>query len=82
MSRSRHRPGQITWDRKSKHPWIQEYETRETVDTEARYYANYLAFFTDEITQHGTGDVLERYLFSRDANDNGALVLLRFIGGA
>ncbi|KZT73831.1 hypothetical protein DAEQUDRAFT_356373 [Daedalea quercina L-15889] len=47
-----------------------------------KYYANYLAFFIDEITQHGAGEVLERYLFSRDANETGALVLLRFIGGA
>lgn len=47
-----------------------------------RYYANYLAFFTNEIARRGVGEVLERYVFSRDANDNGALVLLRFIGGA
>ncbi|TFY69556.1 hypothetical protein EVJ58_g339 [Rhodofomes roseus] len=47
-----------------------------------KYYANYLAFFADEIAQHGIEGVFERYLFSRDANENGALVLLRFIGGA
>lgn len=47
-----------------------------------RHYANYLTFFTDEIARHGVGEVLERFVFSRDANDNGVLVLLRFIGGA
>ncbi|KAH9841517.1 uncharacterized protein C8Q71DRAFT_700804 [Rhodofomes roseus] len=47
-----------------------------------KYYANYLAFFADEIAQYGIEGVFERYLFSRDANENGALVLLRFIGGA
>lgn len=47
-----------------------------------KYYANYVAFFSSEIAALGSGEVLERYIFSPAANENGAHVLLRFIGGA
>ncbi|KAI0648046.1 hypothetical protein C8Q79DRAFT_905924 [Trametes meyenii] len=49
---------------------------------DAKYYAGYLRFFTQEVVQHGVGDVLEQYVFSPAANGNEAYMLLRFIGGA
>ncbi|KAI0075061.1 hypothetical protein K474DRAFT_1647047 [Panus rudis PR-1116 ss-1] len=45
-------------------------------------YADYLAFFSDEIANIGVGQVLERYLFSPAANGNGTHMLLRFVSGA
>ncbi|GLB45255.1 putative protein of unknown function (DUF4243) [Lyophyllum shimeji] len=51
-----------------------------------RYYAGYLAFFTNAIREQGTTAVLEKYIFSKDANVDSAAstqpqVLNRFIGG-
>ncbi|KAI0917006.1 hypothetical protein AcW2_007254 [Taiwanofungus camphoratus] len=47
-----------------------------------KYYANLLAFFTSEIRNLGSGEVLEKYVFAPSANGNGAHMLLRFVGGA
>ncbi|KAJ7689922.1 hypothetical protein B0H17DRAFT_1065686 [Mycena rosella] len=47
----------------------------------ANMYPDYLAFFSSEIVKHGVTDVLERYLFSPEANGNGSLMLARFLGG-
>ncbi|KAI0822325.1 hypothetical protein BC628DRAFT_1327511 [Trametes gibbosa] len=49
---------------------------------DGKYYPGYLDFFTSQVAAHGTGEVLERYVFSPRANGNGAYMLLRFIGGA
>ncbi|KAJ8501978.1 hypothetical protein ONZ51_g311 [Trametes cubensis] len=48
----------------------------------AKYYPQYLDFFTKEIAEHGVGDTLEKYIFAPAANGNGACMLLRFVGGA
>jgi hypothetical protein len=44
-------------------------------------YPDYLAFFTSEIAKHGVSTVLERYVFSPEANGNGKLMLARFVSG-
>ncbi|KAI0372204.1 hypothetical protein BV20DRAFT_1050960 [Pilatotrama ljubarskyi] len=49
---------------------------------DGKYYPSYLKFFTREVAEHGTGRVLESYIFSPRANGNGAYMLLRFVGGA
>ena len=48
----------------------------------SRYYANYLAFFSNIISELGAGETLEQYVFSPTANGNDANMLLRFVGGA
>ncbi|KAF8217456.1 hypothetical protein K438DRAFT_2006594 [Mycena galopus ATCC 62051] len=45
-------------------------------------YPDYLAFFSSEIVKYGVPGVLERYVFSPEANGNGTLMLARFVGGA
>ncbi|KAJ7191212.1 hypothetical protein GGX14DRAFT_481763 [Mycena pura] len=50
-------------------------------ETNAHMYADYLAFFSSEIAKHGVPRVLERYVFSPEANGNGAIMLARFFGG-
>ncbi|KAJ7446572.1 hypothetical protein FB451DRAFT_788611 [Mycena latifolia] len=44
-------------------------------------YPDYLAFFSSEIAKYGVSGALERYVFSPEANGNGALMLSRFVGG-
>ncbi|KAJ7155099.1 hypothetical protein C8R46DRAFT_960243 [Mycena filopes] len=46
----------------------------------AHMYPHYLAFFVAEINKDGVAGVLERYVFSPTANENGALMLTRFVG--
>ncbi|KAJ7022471.1 hypothetical protein C8F04DRAFT_1048986 [Mycena alexandri] len=43
-------------------------------------YPHYLSFFLTEIKKDGVSGVLERYLFSPEANANGTLMLTRFVG--
>ncbi|KAJ7726744.1 hypothetical protein B0H16DRAFT_262936 [Mycena metata] len=43
-------------------------------------YPHYLSFFLAEIEKHGVSGVLERYVFSPEANANGTLMLTRFVG--
>ncbi|EMD39980.1 hypothetical protein CERSUDRAFT_112224 [Gelatoporia subvermispora B] len=47
-----------------------------------KYYANYLEFFKSEVAKYGIGEALERYVFSSEANANGAQMYCRFYGGA
>lgn len=47
-----------------------------------KYYASLLTFFTSVVEKLGTGETLEQYVFSPAANENGAQMLLRFVGGA
>ncbi|KAJ6561795.1 hypothetical protein B0H19DRAFT_1375119 [Mycena capillaripes] len=44
-------------------------------------YPDYLAFFASQIAATGITAVLQRYVFSPSANGNGALMLVRFVGG-
>ncbi|KAJ7214072.1 hypothetical protein GGX14DRAFT_618266 [Mycena pura] len=44
-------------------------------------YPRYLDFFSSQIAKHGITHVLERYVFSPDANENDTLMLARFFGG-
>ena len=44
-------------------------------------YPDYLAFFSTEIVKYGLPGVLERYVFSPEANGNGTMMLARFVGG-
>ncbi|KAJ7155073.1 hypothetical protein C8R46DRAFT_1296168 [Mycena filopes] len=46
----------------------------------AHMYPHYLAFFMAEINKDGVAGVLERYVFSAEANEKGALMLTRFVG--
>ncbi|KAJ7435504.1 hypothetical protein FB451DRAFT_1194566 [Mycena latifolia] len=41
----------------------------------ATLYPDCLAFFASKIAEHGVSDALERYVFSAEANSNGALML-------
>ncbi|KAJ6471492.1 hypothetical protein C8R45DRAFT_836539 [Mycena sanguinolenta] len=50
-------------------------------DANAHMYPDYLQFFSSAIAKHGVPRVLERYVFSPEANGNGALMLARFVGG-
>ncbi|KAJ7926832.1 hypothetical protein B0H13DRAFT_2265767 [Mycena leptocephala] len=50
-------------------------------DSNANMYPDYLEFFSSAIAKHGIPRVLERYVFSQDANADGALMLARFVGG-
>ncbi|KAJ7701170.1 hypothetical protein B0H17DRAFT_1245851 [Mycena rosella] len=47
----------------------------------AAMYPDYLVFFSLEIVKDGVTSVLERYVFSPEANGNGSLMLARFLGG-
>ncbi|KAI0801750.1 hypothetical protein BC629DRAFT_1581168 [Irpex lacteus] len=47
-----------------------------------KYYATYVRFFTEVIAELGTGETVEQYIFSPQANGNGSHMLLRFVGGA
>lgn len=47
----------------------------------AHMYPDYLEFFSSAIAKHGVSRALERYVFSPEANCNGALMLGRFVGG-
>ncbi|KAJ7927733.1 hypothetical protein B0H13DRAFT_1861187 [Mycena leptocephala] len=47
----------------------------------AHMYPDYVTFFASEIAKHGVPSVLERYLFSPEANGNGTFMLARFMGG-
>jgi hypothetical protein len=47
----------------------------------AHMYPDYLEFFSSAIAKHGVPHVLERYVFSPEANGNGTLMLARFVGG-
>ncbi|KAJ7134310.1 hypothetical protein C8R44DRAFT_662681 [Mycena epipterygia] len=44
-------------------------------------YPDYLTFFTSQISDIGVSAVLQHYVFSPSANGNGALMLIRFVGG-
>jgi hypothetical protein len=46
------------------------------------YYSSFVEFFTSEILANGTGETLEKYVFSIAANGNDTNMLLRFVGGA
>ncbi|KAJ7834253.1 hypothetical protein B0H14DRAFT_3462206 [Mycena olivaceomarginata] len=50
-------------------------------DANAHLYPDYLEFFSFAIAKHGVSRVLERYVFSPEANGNGVLMLGRFVGG-
>ncbi|KAJ7058331.1 hypothetical protein C8F01DRAFT_1147896 [Mycena amicta] len=50
-------------------------------DSNANMYPDYLEFFSSAIAQHGIPRVLERYVFSEQANGGDALMLARFVGG-
>ncbi|KAJ6524150.1 hypothetical protein B0H19DRAFT_972283 [Mycena capillaripes] len=50
-------------------------------EANAHMFPDYLAFFSSEIAEHGVPNVLERYVFSPKANENGTLMLARFFGG-
>ncbi|KAJ7258396.1 hypothetical protein B0H12DRAFT_1109821 [Mycena haematopus] len=50
-------------------------------ESNADKYPDYLAFFSAEIANHGVSSVLERYVFSPEANANGTMMLARFVGG-
>ncbi|KAJ7343876.1 hypothetical protein DFH08DRAFT_937679 [Mycena albidolilacea] len=50
-------------------------------DANAHLYPDYLEFFSSAIAKHGVSRVLERYVFSPEANGNGVLMLGRFVGG-
>ncbi|KAJ7446126.1 hypothetical protein FB451DRAFT_1538041 [Mycena latifolia] len=50
-------------------------------DADATLYPDYLAFFASKIAEHGVSGALERYVFSAEANSNGALMLARFATG-
>lgn len=65
--------------------WVVTIENVHLVITHSvflRYYPSYLDFFTEQISSHGVGEVLERHVFAPAANGNGAYMLLRFVGGA
>src|ERR1700761_1037236 len=47
-----------------------------------RAYAAYVEFFTQEFKIHGVVDILEKYIFSSDANDNDVSMLRRLVAGA
>ncbi|KAJ7913628.1 hypothetical protein B0H13DRAFT_1612389 [Mycena leptocephala] len=47
----------------------------------AHMYPDYVTFFASEIAKHGVPSVLERYLFSPEANGNGTFMLARFMSG-
>jgi hypothetical protein len=47
-----------------------------------RAYLGYLDFFSAEIAARGVSETTEKYIFSPEANGNGALMLSRFVGGA
>ena len=40
-------------------------------------YAGYLRFFSDQITEHGAEAIVERFVFSPEANGNGSIMLAR-----
>ncbi|KAI0311835.1 hypothetical protein OF83DRAFT_1177199 [Amylostereum chailletii] len=46
------------------------------------YYPNFLEFFSEEIKRLGGAGAYEYWVFSKDANDQGAYMTERFIGGA
>ncbi|KAJ6627709.1 hypothetical protein B0H10DRAFT_358150, partial [Mycena sp. CBHHK59/15] len=48
---------------------------------EASAYPDYLDFFSSQVAAHGVSAVLERYVFSPEANGNGSMMLVRFVGG-
>ncbi|KAF7325074.1 hypothetical protein MKEN_00550100 [Mycena kentingensis (nom. inval.)] len=50
-------------------------------ETRADLYADYLSFFSERIAKDGVRAVLEKYLFTPEANGNGILMLTRFFGG-
>ncbi|TKY88602.1 hypothetical protein EX895_002591 [Sporisorium graminicola] len=47
----------------------------------ARYYWSYLHFFDAQVQQRGLLSVLDRFVFSREANEEGVHMMLRFYGG-
>ncbi|KDQ61069.1 hypothetical protein JAAARDRAFT_45728 [Jaapia argillacea MUCL 33604] len=47
-----------------------------------KYYARYVEFYTAEVSARGAAEALETLVFSPAANRDGALMLLRFVGGA
>lgn len=45
------------------------------------YYWCYLDFFDHEISEHGLGPCLDKFVFSPEANQNGRNMMARFVGG-
>ncbi|KAJ7274660.1 hypothetical protein C8J57DRAFT_1177587 [Mycena rebaudengoi] len=48
---------------------------------DAAAYPDYLAFFSLQISKDGVPAVLDRYVFSPEANANGSMMLFRFVSG-
>ncbi|KAJ6495968.1 hypothetical protein DFH09DRAFT_1205180 [Mycena vulgaris] len=48
---------------------------------ERNAYESYLAFFADQISEHGVEGTMKKYLMAPEANENGAAMLGRFLGG-
>ncbi|KAJ6461410.1 hypothetical protein C8R45DRAFT_912241 [Mycena sanguinolenta] len=48
---------------------------------ETKCYPDYLAFFSVEVATYGVPSALEQYIFSPAANENGNMMLARFVGG-
>ncbi|KAF8217460.1 hypothetical protein K438DRAFT_1557680 [Mycena galopus ATCC 62051] len=71
-----HHGGPAEANRITKENW-----TSHLGEKHAHMYPDYLAFFASEISKNGVPDVLERYIFSPEANGNGTLMLGRFVGG-
>lgn len=46
-----------------------------------RYYSGYLQFFQDQVLQHGMGSVLDKYVFSPDANEEKSAMFARLFSG-
>jgi hypothetical protein len=44
-------------------------------------YPDYLEFFSLRISKEGVPAVLDRYVFSPEANGNGSMMLFRFVAG-
>lgn len=47
----------------------------------ARYYWSYLHFFDGQLEQRGMEEVLQEYVFSKEANEGGRNMVVRYYGG-
>ncbi|VDB87475.1 unnamed protein product [Peniophora sp. CBMAI 1063] len=46
------------------------------------FYANYLQFFSEQVKEMGPEGAFEEYIYSKEANANGAYMTERFVAGA